>query len=358
MRPCIHAYIHTYTNMYINVSLYTHFCCVKTWISMVTREALDGDARLKELEDPKRSISCEPKHKKPVSTKAILAMSAKEVAVTCPIHTTRLASRKTNETHTGMNGLGRKQINNIAWGRNIQEHTVRQYQSTSKSRAWIQLCQQEAKKTKITWSGRRPLKHIAKETTFYLIRAEIYSPEEDWLRGGVGVSLGNSKNLLGKKRSAEPKPVESMSLAVDCHFQMWERTRWDTANEKRERDIHTHTLFVRADDVMESFLLRRSLFCWILLSILQNCFCFVLACLSLNLFEFMSLKVHRWKTHSQVALHVQMHAHGLTSGRHRILARFSTANDVLLACSSRVFWLVYRLIAGSIHQQIRGLCIL
>ena len=39
-------------------------------------------------------------------------------------------------------------------------------------------------------------------------------------QGECSVSLGNSKNLLGKKRSAEPKPVESMSLAVDYHFQM------------------------------------------------------------------------------------------------------------------------------------------
>ena len=93
MRPCIHAYIHTYTNMYINVH------CIHTSVVSKLGFQWSPGRHLTEMQGLRslkiqKSISCEPKHKKPVSTKAILAMSAKEVAVTCPIHTTRLASRK------------------------------------------------------------------------------------------------------------------------------------------------------------------------------------------------------------------------------------------------------------------------
>ena len=75
---------------------------------------------------------------------------------------------------------------------------------------------------------------------------------------------------------------------------------------------------------------------------LQNCFALSLACLSLNLFEFMSLKcIVEKRTRKLLCTYKCMHMALLQEG-HRILARFSTANDVLLACSSPVFWLVYR----------------
>lgn len=282
MRPCIQAYIHTYTNMYINVH------CTSV-VSILGFQWSPG-RHLTEMQGL-RSLKIqksEPKHKKPVSTKAILAMSAKEVAVTCPIHTTRLASRK-QITHTHWHEWTRKKTD--------QQHCMRKEHTGTYCEAVSKQEQVTCLNSTMPTRGEEDKDNLKRENTLeaHCQRDNLLLDESRNLlsgrrltQGECTVSLGNSKNLLGKKRSAEPKPVESMSLAVDYHFQMWEKTRWDTANEKRERDTHTHCLCVLMTLWNRFFCVGPCFveFC----CHLQNCFCFVLACLSLNLFEFMSLK--------------------------------------------------------------------
>lgn len=280
MRPCIHAYIHTYTNMYINVH------CTSV-VSILGFQWSPG--RLLTEMQGLRSKRASRSTKNLFQRKLSLPCLRKKLR--SPALSTRQDWLRENKSHTHWHEWTRKKTD--------QQHCMRKEHTGTYCEAVSKQEQVTCLNSTMPTRGEEDKDNLKREKTLeaHCQRDNLLLDESRNLlsgrrltQGECSVSLGNSKNLLGKKRSAEPKPVESMSLAVDYHFQMWEKTRWDTANEKRERDTHTHThclcvlmtLWNRFFCVGPCFVE----FC----CHLQNCFCFVLACLSLNLFEFMSLK--------------------------------------------------------------------
>ena len=214
MRPCIHAYIHTYTNMYINVH------CTSV-VSILGFQWSPGRhlAEMQGLRSLKIQKS-EPKQQKTCFNESYPCHVCERSCGHLPYPHDKIWLRE-NKSHTHWHEWTRKKTD--------QQHCMRKEHTGTYCEAVSKQEQVTCLNSTMPTRGEEDKDNLKREKTLeaHCQRDNLLLDESRNLlsgrrltQGECSVSLGNSKNLLGKKRSAEPKPVESMSLAVDYHFQM------------------------------------------------------------------------------------------------------------------------------------------